>query len=240
MVSGVGKVASLRVCFATLLYLGDFVDEDDYIPAEEHDHGCFGRAAVRVRYCCDCGRYTAVDRRVPPHVVHFGIDGFDWAGGYGAWRDDLRGAWAAHWRSRGAAHHGDPLHGFCSGLCAGMELACADGLSLHRRPWCRRIFRSRPGIYRGACSCKVARQTGWDVSDQYRRRHSSGVLVQLPNYARAPWAFAVAVATWRRCDSFLAVSHHAVRHTAQLALARDEEQDGRSAGCIEDDGIAGL
>jgi MFS family permease len=54
-------------------------------------------------------------------------------------------------------------------------------------PGHRRIFRPWPGLYRGACTCKMARLASRNVSDQHRHRHSSCLSIQLPNLTPPPW-----------------------------------------------------
>ena len=143
-------------------------------------------------------------------------------------------------RPRNPAHHRRPLCRLRRRLRAGLELAFAHGLSLHRRAGHRRFVGAGPGLHRRACPGQVARPAGRRIPVQRGLRHSCWPTPPTTSSATlhlgaAEWRWQVGVAAMPA----IGFPGAALRHSAQPALVGLKESHRRSPRRAQADGRAG-
>ena len=101
-------------------------------------------------------------------------------------------------RPRHAPRHGRALCHLRPGFRSCVELVCAAGRPLHRRPGHRRILGAWPGLHRRTRSRPMARTAGRHVPGEHRRWHPARLLLQLRHRGVAARRNAMALAAWNR------------------------------------------
>ena len=105
------------------------------------------------------------------------------------------------------------------GCAFALELALLLVLPPHRRTGHRRVLGAGPGVHCRTCPGKIARPACGIVSVQRGIRHFAGLYFQLHDPHHGPWRPRMALAV-RRCRlPASAFPGHALRHSAQPALA---------------------
>ena len=106
-----------------------------------------------------------------------------------------------------------------AGLRSCVELVCAARRPIHWRPGHRRLLGAWPGLHRRARPRPMARPAGRYVPGQHRRWHPARILLELRDRRVEHRRDAMALAARNRRSPRNSVPDHALRHSAQLALA---------------------
>ncbi len=111
---------------------------------------------------------------------------FERAGRHGHRRHGRRHSRTEVRTPRQSSRHGHLLCPLRDRLRARLELARAHRLSLHRRTRHRWLVRSRPDVYRGDLTARLARPPGRLLPGEYRRRHPARLHLQRLHRQQAP------------------------------------------------------